>query len=65
EIYYTGRVHTPIRKSGYDIFCGSKFSGASSGVCTRSSNQAVYQIHQEFFQNHQEFLKNHWEILPK
>jgi hypothetical protein len=39
EIYCTGRVHTPIRKSAYNIFNGGKFSGASSGVCTRPSNQ--------------------------
>jgi hypothetical protein len=31
EIYCTGRVHTPIRKSAYNIFSGGNFSGASNG----------------------------------
>jgi hypothetical protein len=35
EIYCTGGVHTPIRKSGYNIFMGDKFSGASSGYGPR------------------------------
>jgi hypothetical protein len=40
EIYYTGRIHTPIQKLAYIIFSGGKFSGTSSGVWTRPSNQA-------------------------
>jgi hypothetical protein len=39
EIYCTGAVHTPSRKSVYNIFGGDKFSGASSGVWTTPSNQ--------------------------
>jgi hypothetical protein len=41
EIYCTGGVHTPIRKSGYNIFRGDKFSGANSGVWTPPSNQTM------------------------
>jgi hypothetical protein len=43
EIYYTGVVHTPSRKSVYNIFGGEKFSGASSGVWTTPSNQHGFQ----------------------
>jgi hypothetical protein len=39
EIYCTGRVHTPIQKSVYNIFGSSKFSGASSGAWTPATNQ--------------------------
>jgi hypothetical protein len=49
EIYCTGGVHTPIRKSGYNIFMGDKFSGASSGVWTPPSNQTGHEIQERFF----------------
>jgi hypothetical protein len=39
EIYTTGEVHTPIRKSAYNIFRSDKFFGVSSGVWTPPSNQ--------------------------
>jgi hypothetical protein len=44
EIYYTGLVRTPIRKSRYNFFSGGKFSGTSvnrrfDGVWTMPSNQ--------------------------
>jgi hypothetical protein len=39
EIYYTGVVYTPSRKSVYNFFGGDKFSGASSGVWTTPSNK--------------------------
>jgi hypothetical protein len=32
EIYYTGVVHTPSRKSVYNIFGGDKFSGKLRGM---------------------------------